>query len=98
MAAFISLINFTQQGIKDVKDSPERAAKFSSMAEHAGAKVKEIYWTIGTYDAVIIMEAADDETVAAVMLTLGSFGSVRSQTLRAFNSSQIKEVISKMPG
>jgi uncharacterized protein with GYD domain len=98
MAAFISLVNFTQQGIRNFKDSPDRAAKFSSMAEKVGAKVKEVYWTIGSHDAVVVMEAPDDGTAAAVMLCLGSLGNVRTQTLRAFNSSEIKEIISKVPG
>jgi uncharacterized protein with GYD domain len=97
MAAFISLVNLTQQGIGDFKDSPDRAAKFSSMAEKVGAKVKEIYWTIGGYDAVIVMEAPDDETAAAVMLGLGSLGNVRTQTMRAFDSSEMKEIVSKVP-
>ena len=98
MATFISLVNLTQQGIRDFKDSPDRAAKFSSMAEKAGAKVKEVYWTIGSYDVVVVMEAPDDETAAAVMLGLGSLGNVRTQTMRAFDSSEMKEIISKVPG
>lgn len=98
MAIFISLVNFTPQGIRDFKDSPDRAAKFSSMAEKAGAKVKEVYWTIGSYDVVVVMEAPDDETAAAVMLGLGSLGNVRTQTLRAFDSSEIREIILKVSG
>jgi len=97
MATFISLVNFTQQGIRDFKDSPDRAAKFSSMAEKAGTKVKQVYWTIGSHDVVVVMEAPDDETAAAVMLGLGSLGNVRTQTLRAFNSSEMEEIISKVP-
>ena len=97
MATFISLVNFTQQGIRDFKASPDRAAKFKSMAEKTGATVKEVYWTIGPHDAVVVMEAPDDESAAAVMLGLGSLGNVRTQTLRAFNSSEIKEIISKVP-
>ena len=97
MATFISLINLTQQGIRDFKESPDRAAKFKSIAEKIGATVKEVYWTIGPHDAVVIMEAPDDETAAAVMLGLGSLGNVRSQTLRAFNSSQMEDIISKVP-
>lgn len=97
MATFISLVNFTQQGIRDFKDSPDRAAKFKSMAEKVGAKVKEVYWTIGPYDVVVVMEAPDDETAAAVMLGLGSLGNVRTQTMRAFNSSEMEEIISKIP-
>ena len=98
MATFISLVNFTQQGIQNYKASPERAAKFKSMAQKAGVTVKEIYWTIGPHDAVLIMDAADDETMAAVMLGLGALGSVRTLTLRAFNSSEMEEIISKVPG
>jgi uncharacterized protein with GYD domain len=98
MAAFISLVNLTQQGIRDFKISPDRAAQFKSMAEKLGAKVKDIYWTIGSHDAVIIMEAPDDESAAGIMLSLGSFGNVRTQTLRAFTSSEMKEIISKVSG
>ena len=98
MAVFITLLNLTQQGIRDFKVSPDRAAQFESMAQKAGATVKDIYWTIGSHDAVIIMEAPDDETAAAIMLSLGSFGNVRTQTLRAFTSSEMKKVISKVPG
>ncbi len=97
MATFISLVNFTQQGIRDFKDSAERAAKFKSMAEKVGVTIKEVYWTMGVHDAVLILEAADDKAMAAAMLGLGSLGNVRTQTLRGFNSSEIKEIISKVP-
>ena len=62
MATFISLVDFTQQGIRDFKDSPDRAAKFKSMAEKVGVKVMEVYWTMGVHDAVLILEAPDDES------------------------------------
>jgi uncharacterized protein with GYD domain len=97
MATFISLLNFTQQGVRHFKDSPDRAAKFESMAEKLGVTVKDIYWTIGVHDVVLILEAADDEAVAAAMLGLGSLGNVRTQTLRGFNSSEVKEIISRIP-
>ena len=96
MATYITLVDFTQQGIRDFKVSPDRAAQFESIAKKAGVTVKEIYWTMGAHDAVIIMEAADDETVTAVMLSLASFGNVRTQTLRGFNSSETKEIIAKV--
>ena len=95
MATFIALLNFTQQGIRDFKDSPDRAAKFKSMAEELGVTVKDIYWTMGVHDVVLILEAADDEAIAAAMLGLGSLGNVRTQTLRGFNSSEVKEIISR---
>ena len=97
MATFISLVNFTQEGVRNFNASPERAAAFRSMAQKAAVTVKEVYWTMGAYDAVIIMEAADDETAVATMLGLASLGNVRTQTLRAFNPSEVKEIISKVP-
>ena len=66
------------------------------MAEKAGVTVKQVYWTMGAYDAVVIMEAEDDKTITAAMLALASFGNVRTQTLRAFSSSEVEEIISKM--
>jgi len=62
------LVSLTQQGIRDFKDSPDRAATFKSMAEKLEVKVKEVYWTMGVHDAVLILEAPDDKTVTAAML------------------------------
>ena len=95
MATFISLVNFTQQGIRDFRATPGRAAQFKSMAEKKGVHVKEIYWTMGAHDAVIIFEAPNDESAASLMLMLASFGNVRPQTLRAFDSAEMEEIISK---
>jgi uncharacterized protein with GYD domain len=67
------------------------------MAEKLGVTVKDVYWTIGVHDVVLILEAADDKAVAAAMLGLGSLGNVRTQTLRGFNSSEVKEIISRVP-
>jgi uncharacterized protein with GYD domain len=97
MATFISLVNFTQQGIRDFKDSPDRAAKFKAMAGKVGVTFKEVYWTMGVHDAVLILEAPDDEAVVAATLGLGALGNVRTQTLRGFNPSEMKEIISKIP-
>jgi uncharacterized protein with GYD domain len=96
MATFISLVNLTEQGVQNFKASPDRADKFKTMAQKSGVTVKNIYWTMGTYDVVIIMEAADDESAAAVMVGLAALGNVRTQTLRAFNADQMKEIVSKL--
>ena len=97
MATFISLVSFTEQGIRDFRASPERADKFKSVAEDAGVKLKEVYWTMGAYDIVLIFEASDEQAVVAAMIGIGSLGNVRTQTLRAFDSSEMKEIISKVP-
>jgi uncharacterized protein with GYD domain len=66
------------------------------MAEKVGVKVKDIYWTMGAHDVVIIMEAAEDEAAVAAMLGLASLGNVKTQTLRAFNAEQMKKIVSKL--
>jgi uncharacterized protein with GYD domain len=97
MAAFISLVGLTEQGVRNFKETANRAAKFEAMAQKAGVTVKEIYWTMGAYDAVIVMDAPDEKAATAVMLSLASLGNVRTQTLRAFDSSEVEEIISKAP-
>ena len=96
MAMFISLVNLTEQGVKAYKDSPDRAAAFTTMAQKANVTVKDIYWTMGTYDVVIIMEADNDESVAALMLSLCSLGNVKTQTLRAFTAAEMRQIVSKV--
>jgi uncharacterized protein with GYD domain len=96
MATFISLLNFTDQGIRNVKDSPDRFEAFRAMAENLGVTVKTTYWTVGTYDGVVIVEGPD-EVVTSALLKLGSLGNVRSQTLRAFSADEMKRIITKMP-
>lgn len=95
MATFISLLNFTEQGVKDFRSSPDRAEAFKTMAKKMGVTVKEIYWTVGIYDITLIMDAPDDETIAALMLQLASLGNVKTHTLRAFDSTQVKKIIAK---
>ncbi len=67
------------------------------MAQKVGVTLKEVYWTIGIYDVVLILEGPDDAMVAAAMISLASLGNVRTQTLRGFNASEMKEIISKVP-
>jgi uncharacterized protein with GYD domain len=95
MATFITLINLTEQGARDLKASPDRAEKFKAAAQKAGVTVKEIYWTMGRYDVVITLEAADDKTAAAALVGLASLGNVKTQTMRAFSATEMKEIISK---
>ena len=96
MATFVTLANFTEQGIRNAKESPDRAAAFAENAEKLGVKMKGIYWTVGRYDAVAIVEAPDDETATAVLLGLGALGNVRTETLRAFSAEEMKGILSKI--
>jgi uncharacterized protein with GYD domain len=96
MATFISLVNFTEQGIRNVKDSHDRYVAFRAMAEKLGVTVKSVYWTMGSCDMVLIVEGSD-EAVASALLKVGSLGNVRSQTLRAFAADEMKRIVTKMP-
>ena len=96
MATFISLVNFTDQGIRSVKDSPDRYEAFRAMAEKVGVKVKGFYYTIGHYDMVLIVEGSDEAAMTA-MLKVGSLGNVRTETLRGFSLEEMRKFIGKMP-
>lgn len=96
MATYIMLANFSDQGIKTVKQSTERAEAFRQMAAKAGATVKELYWTLGAHDIVAICDAPDDETATALSLSVASRGNVRSATLRAFTPDEMKKILAKM--
>lgn len=96
MATFISLISFTEQGIKNVKDSPDRYEKFRLMAEGMGVTVKSAFWTIGSYDMVVTVEG-EEAAATAVLLKVGSLGNVRSQTMKAFTKDEMKGILTKMP-
>jgi uncharacterized protein with GYD domain len=96
MATFITLMNFTDQGIRNVKDSPARYEAFRTVAEKLGVTVKSVYWTVGQYDVVLVVEGSD-EAVTSALLKLGSLGNVRTQTLRGFSAEEMKRIISKMP-
>jgi uncharacterized protein with GYD domain len=96
MAYFVTLVNFTDQGAKAVRDTPKRAEAFKAMAEKSGVKIHTLLWTLGQHDLVIIAEAEDAVTMTALNLSAAALGNIRSQTLRAFDASQMKDIIGKM--
>ena len=97
MATYISLISFTDQGIRNVKKSPERVQAFRNMAEKAGATVKAIYWTLGNYDVVVIIDVPDDATAMTLLLTTGSIGNIRTQTLKGLSAEEMAPILAKLP-
>jgi uncharacterized protein with GYD domain len=97
MATYITLLNFTDQGIRNIKETTKRAEAFKALAKKAEVTVKDIYWTLGQYDLIAILEATDDERATAVGLSVGSLGNVRTQTLRAFSTEEIGRILAKMP-
>jgi uncharacterized protein with GYD domain len=95
MAINISLVNFTEQGIKSIKDSPKRVQGFRELAKKHGVTVRDMYWTTGQYDMVVIAEGTE-EALAAVLLSAGKLGNVRSQTLRAMDQETFQRVLAKV--
>ena len=96
MPTYIVLGQFTDQGIRAVKETTKRADALESMARKVGATVKEVYWTMGQYDIATIVEAPDDATVNALLLSVGALGNVRTQTLRAFSANEMGRIVSRM--
>ena len=96
MATYICLINFTDQGIRNVKDTTKRAAAVTDMAKKHGVTAKEFFWTLGHYDLVGMFDAPDDASMVAVGVSIGAAGNVRTQTLRAFSQSEMDGILSKL--
>ena len=97
MPNYIVLARWTQHGIENIKESPARLDKVKAGLKAAGAKLKDFYMTMGRYDMVLRIEAPDDATLAKVMLSVGAQGSVQSQTLRAFNEQEYRDIIGSLP-
>lgn len=95
MPTYVALLSWTDQGVRNYKDSVKRAETFGSAAQKLGAKLLSIYWTVGPYDLVAVVEAPDDETASAALLQLGGAGNVRSTTLRAFGREEIGAILAK---
>lgn len=96
MAMYISLLQFTEQGIRNVKDTTKRAAAATAEAEKMGMKVRDAFWTLGPYDVVLLLEAPDDQSVTAFSLKLGALGNVKTQTMRAFRSEEMEGILAKL--
>ncbi len=96
MATYVLLGSFTDQGIRNVQDTTKRAEAFRELAKKAGATVKDLYWTLGQYDVVTILEAPDAASVTALGLSVGALGNVRTQTLPAFSAAEMGSILKKM--
>ncbi len=97
MPTYVSLLNWTDQGIRKVKETTKRAKAFLDMGGKMTVKVREIHWTMGHYDVVVIMEAPDDEAISRLMLSLCALGNVKSETLRAFSAQEMTQILKEMP-
>jgi uncharacterized protein with GYD domain len=98
MPTYVALVNWTDQGIAAFRDSPKRADAFAKVLQQAGGKVRDIYWTIGPHDIVVIADAPDDETMTAALLQVGALGNIRTTTLRAFTKREFADIAKRAAG
>ena len=97
MPTYISLVQFTQKGIENIKESPARLEKVKAAMKAAGGEMKAFYLTMGRYDMVVVSEAPNDEACAATLLAVSAAGAVRSETLKAFTEEEYKKIIAAIP-
>ena len=93
MATYIATARFTEQGLKGIHETCQRAAAFKAAAKKLGVKITGLYWTLGPFDGVLIFEAPDEETATAVMLQMGMRGNVQTTTCRAFEASEMDKIL-----
>ena len=96
MPTYIELINFTDQGVRNVKDTANRASAYKNLATKLGCTIKEIYWTQGQYDVVSIVDAPDEASATALTMSVGKLGYIRTQTLRAFTAAELAPIMEKV--
>ena len=97
MPTYISLVQFTDKGIQAAKQTTQRIADWGAEVQSMGVSVKQMYWTLGQYDQVCVFEAPDDETAASVLLAADMLGNIRTQTMRAFTTSEMEKILAKVP-
>ena len=94
-ASYVSLVNWTDQGIKNYRDSVRRAEDYRGLVEKHGGQVRQLVWTLGEYDIVAVTDFPDDETATAVALQTGALGNIRTTTMKAFDAEQMSAIIQR---
>ena len=96
MATYITLITFTDEGIRHIKDTTNRAGYYRELAANLGCAVREIWWTQGQYDVVSIVDASDEVSMTALAMSVGKLGYIRTQTMRAFSAAELAPIMDKV--
>lgn len=96
MAKYVCLLQFTDQGVRTVKDTIKRSEAAIAQAEKMGGKVTQSFWTMGAYDVVVVLEMPNDEAATAYAVKLASLGNVKTQTLRAFGREEMEKILAKV--
>jgi uncharacterized protein with GYD domain len=97
MPKYVSLIDWTQQGVANFKDTVDRYEAAEQQFEQLGVRFTDVYWTLGEHDIVVVVEAPDDETATAALLAVSAQGNIRTKTMRAFSRDEMRAVIDKAP-
>jgi uncharacterized protein with GYD domain len=97
MVTYIGLLNFTDKGLQSVKETTKRAAAAKESAKKLGVNMRDIYWTMGDCDVLCVLEAEDEQALAAFNLAIAMQGNVRSRSLRAFTAKEVDEILAKLP-
>jgi uncharacterized protein with GYD domain len=97
MPTYISLVQFTDKGLQAAKETTRRVADWAAKVQPVGVNIKQMYWTLGHYDQVCVFDAPDDETAAGVLLAADMLGNIRTQTMRAFTTSEMEKILAKVP-
>jgi uncharacterized protein with GYD domain len=95
MPTYVSLVNWTEQGVKNFRDTLRRAEDYRGLAEKSGGQVRQLLWTLGEYDVVVVADFPDDETATAVVLQTAAGGHVRTKTMKAFDADQMSAIIQR---
>ena len=96
MPTYIVVGNFTDQGVRNVKDTLKRLETVRGVAKKLGITVKDAYWTLGQYDIALVAEAPDEAAMTAFGLSVGAQGNVRTQTMRAFTTDEMGKLLGRM--
>ena len=96
MPTYITLVKWTDQGIKDAKNAITRTQRSEGVAEKAGGRVIATWWTQGAYDQIIVAEYPDDETASAVILGIATQGNIHTQTMRAYTADEMQRILQKL--
>lgn len=97
MSTYVTFLNFTQQGLQNIHESPHRAAAFKAAARRAGCKILHLLWTLGAHDGVIVFQAKDDTAATGLMMALSALGNVHTSTMRAFDAAEFAGLVNKAP-
>jgi uncharacterized protein with GYD domain len=95
MPTYVSLVNWTEQGVKNFRDTIRRGEDARGLIEQSGGQLRQLLWTLGEYDLVSVADFPDDETATAVLLQIGAGGNVRTKTMKAFDADQMSAIIQR---